>query len=166
MKKSIILLFVLSCSLFLSACDYEYYLYHDHIRKETEVEKIELIRYNVSAENSSTEKHVFDSSNLEIIETLETKDIDQFLVELSEIGGLSSKLEEVLDFPCGKGIRITYIDRGFTIITVTGENDNESIFVGHYDDSENIEGYYSIAWQEMIDDFKELINDYFSSQFS
>jgi hypothetical protein len=147
-------------AILLVACDYEYDLYHEFIREETEVEKIELITYDGQGEGSS-DHPVFDSEKLEVLDTLDADDIDAFLVELSEIGGFSSKRKQVMDSPNGKGIRLTYIDGGFTLITISTVDENESIFFGNFDASENIERFYGIIWPEMITDFKTLIFDYF-----
>ncbi|XMB72157.1 hypothetical protein RJI07_08615 [Mycoplasmatota bacterium WC30] len=98
---------------------------------------------------------------LEILETLNEDEIDSLTTELSEIGGLSSKLEQTIDSPKGKGILITYVDNGISLITVTNIDGIDCIFVGHYDADRNIEHSYGISWQEMIDDFKNVVQSYF-----
>jgi hypothetical protein len=163
LRLTLIFTFIFSCS----ACDYEYYLYHENIRKETRVSFIELINYNnPDAQNNPLEKYPFNVEYIEILEALSTDSVDGFLIELSEIGRLSSKGKNILNSPNGIGIRLTYHDNGFTLITVTVVNGEDSIFVGHYDASANIEGYYGISLQEMIDDFRVFVNEYFITQIS
>ncbi|MDY0209165.1 MAG: hypothetical protein RBR48_03210 [Bacilli bacterium] len=161
--RKLLLLLLIVCSAFLlTACDYEYYLYHDYIRENTEAVKIELLKYNnpINTENS-TENTLYDDEKLVILETLNLDDNQSFLNELSEIGGLSSKLKQTINSPNGTGILITYQDGGVTLITISNINDNDCIFVGHYDASANVEGFYGISWSEMIDDFKMLLLKYF-----
>jgi len=54
-QKMLLLLLTIICACLLTACDYEYYLYHEHIRQNTEVVQIDLIRYEnpINTENSS-----------------------------------------------------------------------------------------------------------------
>ena len=163
--KHIMLLVLMIGSVFLlTACDYEYYLYHGNIRVNTEVEKVELISYShQNSTDNSEDNLLFDDEKLVLIETLDSNNNQAFLSELSEIGGLSSKLEQTIESPNGTGIMITYQDDGFTLITVSNENDVEAIFVGHYDTSSNVEGFYGISWPDMIDDFKDLLVEYFDT---
>lgn len=165
-SKILLLGLIISCVVLLTACsqDYEYYLYHDYIRENTEVVEIKLIIYNdpINTENS-TEKTPYDVEKLETLETLNSDDNEKFLSELSEIGGLSSKLDQTINSPSGTGILIIYQDGGFTLITVANINDNDCIYVGHYDASANAEGSYGISWPEMIEDFKAIIMKYFDT---
>ncbi len=162
--KSMCFLLIIASVFLLTACDYEYYLYHDHIRINSEVKEIQLINYhNPFDTENSTENTIFDIEKLVVLETLNIDNNESFLSELSEIGGLSSKLEQTINSPNGEGILITYQDAGFTIITVSNINDNDCIFVGHYDANADIEGFYGISWPEMIDDFKAIIFKYFDT---
>lgn len=162
-RKVICLLTALLCLVFLFACDYEYDLYHENIREETEVVGIDLIQYYGQNEgNDISGDPVFDAEKLEVLKTLKPVDLDPFLDELSGIGGLSGKFEQVMDSPNGKGIRITYVDGGFTLITVAKANEKDSIFFGNFDSCNEVERYYGISWQEMIDDFRALVGEYFS----
>lgn len=43
-RKMLILLSIICSAFLLTVCDYEYYLYHDYIRENTEVVEIELVR--------------------------------------------------------------------------------------------------------------------------
>jgi len=165
-RHMILLVLIIGSVFLLTACDYEYYLYHGNIRVNTEVEKVELISYShQNSTDNSEDNLLFDDDKLVLIETLDSNNNQAFLSELSEIGGLSSKLEQTIESPNGTGIMITYQDDGFTLITVSNENDVEAIFVGHYDANSNVEGFYGISWPDMIDDFKELINSYFVTQY-
>ena len=162
------LLFVLLICfiMLLTACvqDHEYYLYHKHIRDNTEVIKIELIYYDnqINLDNS-TENILY---HIETLETLNVDEYEDFLGELSEIGGLSNKLEQTIDSPNGTGVLIMNQDDGFTLITVSTVKNTDCIFVRHYDAYTSIEGYYGISWPEMIEDFKKLVNRYFTSQLN
>ncbi|MFA5289907.1 MAG: hypothetical protein WC351_02555 [Candidatus Izemoplasmatales bacterium] len=163
-QKMFLLLLIVCSAFLLTACDYEYYLYHDYIRENTEVVKIELVNYiNPSDTENSTENTVYDVEKLVILETLNSDDIESFLSDLSEIGGLSSKRKQTINSPNGTGILIAYQDGGVTLITVSNINDNDCIFVGHYDESANLEGVYGISWPRMIDDFKAIILKYFDT---
>lgn len=162
LNKILFVLILMFCITSLVACDYEYSLYHSAIHNETEVSNIELINYNnPEAKNNPLKVFPFDLEKLEVLEILHSNNIDKFLTDIEKIGGISSKLEHVLKSPTGSGIRITYQDNGFTIITVTNIGDVDAIFTGHYDSDANLEGSFGISWQEMIDEFKELINTYF-----
>jgi len=163
-QKNLLFLIIVCSAFLLTACDYEYYLYHDYIRENTEVVQIDLVNYNnpIDTENS-TENTVYDVEKLVILETLNSDEYENFLGELSEIGGLSSKLEQTINSPNGTGILITYQDGGVTLITVSNINDNDCIFVGHYDASANLEGFYGISWLMMIDDFKAIMLKYFDT---
>jgi len=164
-KNGLILIFLVIFIILLTACDYYYDLYHEYIREETEVTSVELIYYNnPTVKDNPLEIYPFDLEQLEILEALNIDKIDCFLIEIENIGGFSSKLKEKLKSPNGDGIKLTYDDNGFTLITVTVINDIKIIFVGDYDADENIEGFYGISWPEMIDDFKFLINKYFITQ--
>ncbi|MDD3126428.1 MAG: hypothetical protein WC479_01585 [Candidatus Izemoplasmatales bacterium] len=163
-RKNLLFLIIVCSAFLLIACDYEYYLYHENIRENTEVVQIDLVNYNnpIDTENS-TENTVYDVEKLVILETLNSDEYENFLGELSEIGGLSSKLEQTINSPNGTGILITYQDGGVTLITVSNINDNDCIFVGHYDASANLEGFYGISWPMMIDDFKAIMLKYFDT---
>lgn len=166
LRKTILIIFLVFCTLFLSACDYSYYLYHNtdgnEIFLEKEVIGIELIKYeNLAAENDPLEEYELDLNRLEVVENLNADNIESFLNELTKIGGISGKSKQVLNSPNGMGIRIVYDDFSFTLITTTIINGKDCIFLGEYDENEEIGITFGIAWQEMIDDFKTLINKYF-----
>lgn len=163
-QKNLLFLIIVCSAFLLTACDYEYYLYHDYIRENTEVVQIDLVNYNnpIDTENS-TENTVYDVEKLVILEILNSDEYENFLGELSEIGGLSSKLEQTINSPNGTGILITYQDGGVTLITVSNINGNDCIFVGHYDASANLEGFYGISWPMLIDDFKAILLKYFDT---
>jgi len=166
-RKMILIVLTIFSTCLLIACDYEYYLYHEHIRQNTEVVQIDLINYNnpINTENPSVNTAI-DIEKLVILETLSVDDNESFLIELSEIGGLSSKLEQTISSPSGSGILLSYQDGGFTLITVTKINDSDCIFVGHYDENANIEGFYGISWPDMIGDFRDLILKYFNTEIA
>jgi hypothetical protein len=158
-RKVIILFWTFIFSILLSSCDYGYNLYHTNTRDGAEVVNIELIYYDKNDNDNELNNGEFVLENLEVIESLSDNDIDIFLEQLSEIGGITSRKKQVMDFPNGTGIRITYEDNGFTLITVN--NNADTIFVGDYDLNSNVEAYYGISWKEMINDFNSLISIYF-----
>ena len=45
-QKNLLFLIIVCSAFLLTACDYEYYLYHDYIRENTEVVQIDLVNYN------------------------------------------------------------------------------------------------------------------------
>lgn len=95
MRHMILLVLIIGSLFLLTACDYEYYLYHGNIRVNTEVEKIEFISYShQNSTDNSEDNLLFDDEKLVLIETLDSNNNQAFLSELSEIGGLSSKLEQ------------------------------------------------------------------------
>ena len=164
-SKLLVLLLIVCATFLLYACDYEYYLYHENIRKNTEVVQIDLVKYtNPSYEENQSENTLFDVEKLEVLETLNSEDNLNFLSELSEIGGLSGKFPETVNSPNGTGILITYQDGGFTLITVSKVYDIDCIFVGHYNENASIEGFYGISWQDLINQFRALILEYFDTE--
>ena len=164
-KKLFIFILFITFVLSLTACDHGYHLYHEYIHKESNIISIELINYdNPVAQNNPLEESLFDLERLEILGTLSVDNIGGFLNKLSEIGGLTGRHKKVLNSPTGKGIRLIYQDGFFTLITVTVVEGKDCIFVGHYDADTKNAGKFGIYWQEMIDDFKTLVNEYFSTQ--
>lgn len=147
----------------LSACDYSYELYQSNTRNGEEVIKIELISYDEDTVNLELDPGYFSEADLVELETLPDDDYDKFLEGLSEIGGFSGKFENVSDFPDGVGVLLTYADDGMTVITVNSDLDR--IFVGNYDSDINLEMYYCIYWEDMIVDFVEVVNEYFTNGF-
>ena len=130
-----------------------------------EVIAVELVRYECSTtQNDPLGKHKFDLSKLEVLETLDSNDFENFVNELIKIGGLSGKHKQFLNSPCGIGIRIVYDDNSFTLITITTISSNECIFLGEYNAGNEIGWTFGIAWQQMIDDFKALVNKHFTTQ--
>ena len=164
-SKLLVLILTICAAFLLFACDYEFYLYHENIRENTEVVQIDLVNYtNPISEENQSENTLYDVEKLEVLETLNLDDYEIFLSELSEIGGLSGKFPETVSSPNGTGILITYQDGGVTLITVSVVNDIDCIFVGHYDANASIEGFYGISWQDVIDNFCALILEYFDTE--
>ncbi|MCL2817832.1 MAG: hypothetical protein FWD39_05555 [Clostridiales bacterium] len=163
LKKGLLSVLLIGCIFSLAACDFQYGLYHSRTKKE--VISIELINYNSpDAKSNPKEEYPFDLEKLEVLETLSSDSFEGFLAELSEIGGLAAKHKQVLNSPVGVGIKITYHDGSFAIITVTVVNEKEYVFRGEYDADSSIKWYFGIPWQDMIDDFKTLVNKYFDTQ--
>ena len=161
-KKFLIVALVVALAFSFVACDVGYHLCNLNI----EVANVELINYNnPAAQNSPLEKHPLDLEKLETLETLGSDSRDNFINELSKIGKyLGGKFKQVLNSPAGIGVRIIYQDGSFTLITVTVIKGKDSIFRGDYDTIYNIGYTFGIAWQEMIDGFKAVVNKYFETQ--
>lgn len=166
LNKILILILLIGSVVLLTSCDYTYYIYHntngEDLFLDKEVTSIELIEYkNPMIEENPLKDFEFSSDKIEALETLEQENLIGFIEKISEIGGISSKLKNLLSSPHGKGIRITYNDDSFTLITVTNINGSECIFLGEYSAESKLGLQFGISWQDMIDEFKELINTYF-----
>jgi hypothetical protein len=160
--KRIIIIFALCFPLiFLISCDYEIVLYDDYVREETEVVKVELITYDIDDTEIYIEMEVFNTEYLSIISILDTEVEDNFLSDLSSIGGIGSKPKDNINCPYGYGIKITYIDDGFTIITVSTVLEKDIMYVGHFNSELNLEYYNSFIWDEVTDSFNDLLFEYF-----
>lgn len=169
LNKVLMLILLIGSVVLLTACDHTYYIYHntngEDLFLDKEVTSIELIEYkNPTVEDKPLKDFEFSADKIEILETLEQKNIVSFIEKISEIGGISGKFKNLLSSPHGKGIRIIYSDDSFTLVTVTIINGNECIFLGEYNAEKKLGLKFGISWQEMIDDFKELINDYFNTK--
>ena len=160
--RKIIFIFSIGFSLaFLTACDYEIVLYGEYVREETEVTKVELIEYNVDMTHIYTEMEIFDIDLLSVISTLDFELQNDFLSDLSTLGGITSKPKNNINRPVGYGILITYVDEGFTIITVSNIEEEDVMYVGHFNSDLDLEYYNSFIWDEVTDEFKNIIYDYF-----
>jgi hypothetical protein len=160
----------------LISCDYTYYLYRygsESVHRK-EVLSIDFISYNdEKVEDHPLDEYKLNLNHLKILETLLSENCNSYVIELEQIGGLGPKYKKVLNAPLGNGIRITYEDESFTLITVTTLNDEEyeSLYYGDY--SVDLErGFhssfigYDFSLKKMIDEFKELTNRYFENQIS
>lgn len=160
--RKLILIITICLSLnFLTACDYEVVLYDEYVREETEVTKVELIEYNVDTTHIYTEMEIFDNDLLSVISTLDSELQNDFLSDLSTLGGITSKPKNNINRPVGYGILITYVDEGFTIITVSNIENEDVLYAGHFSSDLNLEYYNSFIWDEVTDGFKDIIYDYF-----
>lgn len=166
LNKTLVFILFTWIIIFLTGCDYTYYIYHntdgENLFLNKEVISIDLINYkNPETEGSPLEYYEFSKDKLEILETLEPLKMIDFIEEISQIGGISGKFKNQLSSPHGQGIRVVYNDDSFTLITVTIINGYECIFLGEYTADLKLGLNFGISWQEMIDDFKVLINNYF-----
>src|SRR5690606_29035539 len=94
-------------------------LYFDHLHRDSEVIRIELIKYIDPIVNEDPlVKNSFDMGKLEVIEILEDDYITDFMIRLSKIGSLGSKYRNEVNSHNGTGIRIIHSDNTFTIITI------------------------------------------------
>jgi len=154
---------LIACGIF--ALERQYFLYDLHDREISEIVQISLVNYNnpVNEENQSDNEQ-YDVEKLIILETLNSEEYEDFLSELSDIGGIAGTFPEMINSPNGMGILITYQDGGFILITVSNENDDDCIFWGSYSSNATIDYFFGISWQEMIDDFEALIVKYFDTE--
>ena len=167
-KKVLIVTFGIALVFSLTACDYGHTLY---VRPDKTSIGVELIYYNnPDAKSNPQEKYPFDFDKLEVIKTLNTAEIESFLDELSQIGGLGGKPRRILHSPNGIGIRIFYEDGNFDLVTfsaVDGQGNQygfaNRLFVAEYTSdgsivkSNDVDGSFEEA-------FKTLINKYFDTQ--
>ena len=165
-KNTLLLIVTIILGILLTSCDYSYYIYYNSDGTDLFVDKdvmsIELIQYeNKDTRSNPLGNEDFDSNKIEVLEILQTDHIENFVLELSQIGGISGKHEEKINSPLGIGIRIIYEDQSFTITTITIIDGVETIFMGDYDQNEEIGIYLGISWQDMIDDFKMILSKYF-----
>jgi len=168
--KIVLLLLTICYSFLLFACgifviERQYFLYDLHDREISEIVQISLVNYinPVNVENQSDNEQ-YDVEKLIILETMNLEEYEDFLCELSDIGGIAGTFPEMINSPNGMGILITYQDGGFILITVSNVNDDDCIFWGSYSSNATIEYYFGISWQEMIDDFEALIVKYFDTE--
>ncbi|MCL2675018.1 MAG: hypothetical protein FWE84_00265 [Firmicutes bacterium] len=146
----------------LSSCDRMYILYE---RPDKAIISVELVNYdNVGARDNPLEKQLFDSGKLVILETLEIAEVESFIVKLCDIyehaGGV---YRQILYSHDGVGIKITYKDNSFTLLTLTVLDNRECMFAADYDSDESQTGSQSVIIRHMIDSFKTLIDEYFMS---
>ncbi len=160
-KKTAFLMMVILISAFLIACDYEVSLYNTNVRNGLEVVNVDLIRYNNQDDFIINEMNIFNSDYLEIIERLEEDKSNEFLDDLTTIGGISSKPKNNIKSPNGLGVLLTYEDNGFTIITVTTIDEDSIMYIGDFSSDSYLEHYESFIWSDVSDDFTDLLNDYF-----
>ena len=144
------------------ACDMLYELY---IKPNKKIINIELIYYdNPSARSNPLESYPLDLDKLGILEEINSSDIGSFLNKLSEIGEhAGGKYRQVLYSHDGVGIRITYEDTSFTLMTLTIVDGQDCMFVAEYDSDRKQVEYKSVIILSMIKDFNHLLSEYFSN---
>lgn len=158
-KNFIIGIFIFVAILSLSACDPPLPLYN----RKKDVICIELVNYNsFETQSNSIENCPFLIEKLEILEKLDSEKFEDFLTELPKISLAGTDDEWIINSPNGLGVRLMYHDKSFTLITVSDIEGIDCIFVGDYDADTNIEHYFGIDSQELIYDFRNLVDKYFT----
>lgn len=156
--KSMFFLLTIILIILLSSCDYSYHLFYND---DKEVTLVELISYTCNDAVEHIEIGEYNPNSFIILESLEEAQIEIFIEELSEIGGISSRYKNIVENPCGTGIEITYEDDSFTVITVY--EDSDAIYLGEYDSESELQDFFGINRQDIIDDFTDLIEVYFNN---
>lgn len=150
-----------SLMLLLIGCDYSYSLYRP---KDKTVISIGLIYYdNPDARINPSEAYPFDQEKLEVIEILDTLEIESFIEKLLRIHSIGGKDIPTLFSHDGTGIRIIYEDQSFEIITITIINEEGRFFSAEYDVYGNVIEKIDIPGiPSLMDEFNDLIAEYFS----
>jgi hypothetical protein len=158
----VILLFVLLCFC-LTACDPPQFFHEDLTGK---VVGIQLVNYNnsdakgvntfVDYKNPEKDMLPFDFNKMQVIETLSSEEIEDFLKELSAAFIIKAYVH--FDSPNGTCIRLIYDNGDFEIISRTKENS----IIALYNESGEILQYIGIM--DNRNDFINLINNYFTPQ--
>jgi hypothetical protein len=164
-KRVLLMLVAFSLLLFLVACDYSYYLYR--VPEGKEAISIELINYhNLEAKDNPMGYYPLDLGKIEILETLDFSMFDGFLGGLrSIIEPIAGKYTQSVFFHDGIGVKITYKDESFAVITLKSIDGKDYFYEGDYDSSLNtIQAKDIPAYPNMVEDFKVLINKYFERQ--
>jgi hypothetical protein len=151
----------------LFACSYLHFVYR---KPDKEVASVQLVYYdNSNARNNPLEWQPLNLDKLEILETLNTNEIESFVDKLSRIQGVHGGMyRQKLFSHDGIGVRITYEDGSFTVITLTlMDGDNNAFFIAEYDkdynqvESRSVDA--TIVYTErMAREFHELINEHFT----
>ena len=155
MKKIIVLfLFVLNL-ITLTGCDPSSY-YYSFEDLNSNVISIELINYvnNDAIELFEKRDKVknFDFSKLNVIETLENENNDDFLLNFSQIEFML--VWRHLDSPKGESIKINYVDGSFDVICYYVQ------FSCQYDKFGNVKNFIGSGGGNQL---KEIVDEFFNN---
>ena len=157
MKRFVLFSAIIIAMINLSACDPANYSYSYEDLKDS-VSVVELIHYdNPDAVTLFEERDKvipFDFNKAEVIETLETGQIDDFLNDFSEI--LFLMYWRHSDSPNGTSIRIFYENGDFEIVSY------KAVYAGKFDSDGNVKEF--IGGLASRGSFISLVNTYFNTE--
>lgn len=162
MKKTLLIFITIALSLILSSCDYIQVLSEEN---DEPIVLIEFIKYNnpLVIENPKG-GYKFDSKLLTIYESLEEDLIETFMKELDGISDYFAPVYRTyINSHNGFGIRISYADKRFRILTVTEVNNSRypiMIYSATYNDNNEIKKDYNAYSQVIIEGFEKLLAKY------
>lgn len=165
MKKiSVILLFCFLC-LGLSACDPSW-IYQDYEELAANAVSVELIHYNDSRTKVINDLpsgkmgvRSFDFNKMELVETLDEKELDDFLRDWSEIQLWTHWIHS--NTPVGMSIRIVYSNGDFDVFSYP-ESDEALYFGYRYNKRGKVKELIGLICNR--DDFVNIINHYFTTK--
>lgn len=158
--KTIAIFAVVCFSLFLSSCVVEGGI---HLSSTQEVERIELIKYcDPDVKANPKGEYEFKDEILETIETLSGEERDRFVDEFY-IYYRTPLVTPKLHSPYGTGIKITYDNGDFQIITLTVLNDSYYIYNGFYNPDGTKDRGYDLKSNNVSIRFIEFIQKYFKT---
>ena len=153
MKKIIVLFLFMINLITLAGCDPSSY-YYSYEDLNSNVISIELINYANNDDVELFEKRDrvknFDFSKLNVIETLDNENNNEFLLELSKIEFML--VWRHLDSPKGESIKINYKDGSFDVICYYVQ------FSCQYDKSGNVKNFIGSGGGNQL---KELVGESF-----
>jgi len=95
---------------------------------------VELINYdNPDSVGNPSNKYAFDFKNIEVLETLSSAKFENFSKEINIRVHMKMNRKQVLYSHNGIGLKFTYDDGCFEIISLTKIENNYYFFVGSYD---------------------------------
>ena len=130
-----------------------------------EVITVELINYdNPEAIGNPSEKYALDLKKIEVLETLSIAEFENFSKEINIRVHMKMNRKQFLYSHNGIGLKFTYEDNSFQIITLTEIDDNNYFFVGSYDEIGIEIASKDVNMPYASEKFKEVINKYFTTQ--
>ena len=147
----------------LTACDpASFYFDYDELKEK--VTTVELISYNnINLKMVKDESKVlpFDFDKMEIVETLESKQRESFLSELSKIYfHVSDNLTKYSNSATGISIRIIYASGDFVVICSNTDSNFVGGFTAHGHVGELMARFTSHQ------DFVDIVNKFFDTQIT
>jgi hypothetical protein len=144
----------------LVACDAVYSVYE---KRDIESPSVELIYYdNPNASLNPSEKSPLNIDMLKVVGVLDATKYADFLQELSDIGEHAGGLyRQELYSHDGTGVRITYIDGSFDLITLADISGKYHFFIAEYDNAGNQTKSKGWPIQYLAEEFIDLLDKYF-----
>jgi len=163
MRKLLFIVMAISLNLILSSCDYIQVLSE---KNDEPTVLIEFIKYNnyLVVENPKG-GYIFDPDLLTVYEVLEEDLMNVFMKELDEISDYFAPVYRTyINSHNGFGLRISYEDNSFRILTVTEVNNSQfptMIYSATYNANKEIIKDYNAYSQVIIEGFEKLLVKYF-----